>query len=149
MKKLLIFVIFFVTSCGYQPIYINKNNSELVFKKLELVGDKEINRRIVSFIKINEDKNNKKLSNLILVSNENIIETSKDEKGRVSTLKTTVEIRLSIESDNQVIETKTFKESFSYNNKNNKFDLSKYQSEVKNNLVDKIIEQMNIYLSLK
>ena len=139
MKKLLIFVIFFVTSCGYQPIYINKNNSELVFKKLELVGDKEINRRIVSFIKINEDKNNKKLSNLILVSNENIIETSKDEKGRVSTLKTTVEIRLSIESDNQVIETKTFKESFSYNNKNNKFDLTKYQSEVKNNLVDKII----------
>ena len=149
MKKLLIFVIFFVTSCGYQPIYINKNNSELVFKKLELVGDKEINRRIVSFIKINEDKNNKKLSNLILVSNENIIETSKDEKGRVSTLKTTVEIRLSIESDNQVIETKTFKESFSYNNKNNKFDLTKYQSEVKNNLVDKIIEKMNIYFSLR
>ncbi len=149
MKKLLIFVIFFVTSCGYQPIHINKNNSELVFKKLELVGDKEINRRIVSFIKINEDKNNKKLSNLILVSNENIIETSKDEKGRVSTLKTTVEIRLSIESDNQVIETKTFKESFSYNNKNNKFDLTKYQSEVKNNLVDKIIEKMNIYFSLR
>ncbi len=142
-------MIFFVTSCGYQPIYINKNNSELVFKKLELVGDKEINRRIVSFIKINEDKNNKKLSNLILVSNENIIETSKDEKGRVSTLKTTVEIRLSIESDNQVIETKTFKESFSYNNKNNKFDLTKYQSEVKNNLVDKIIEKMNIYFSLR
>tara|TARA_Y100001970_G_scaffold287911_1_gene413770 strand:- start:935 stop:1384 length:450 start_codon:yes stop_codon:yes gene_type:complete len=149
MKKLLIFVIFFVTSCGYQPIHINKNNSELVFKKLELVGDKEINRRIVSFIKINEDKNNKKLSNLILVSNENIIETSKDEKGRVSTLKTTVEIRLSIESDNQVTETKTFKESFSYNNKNNKFDLTKYQSEVKNNLVDKIIEKMNIYFSLR
>ena len=142
-------MIFFVTSCGYQPIHINKNNSELVFKKLELVGDKEINRRIVSFIKINEDKNNKKLSNLILVSNENIIETSKDEKGRVSTLKTTVEIRLSIESDNQVTETKTFKESFSYNNKNNKFDLTKYQSEVKNNLVDKIIEKMNIYFSLR
>ena len=149
MKKLFILILFFITSCGYQPLYVNKNNSNLVFSKIELFGDKEINRRIISFISIKEDKSEEKLNQLVLRSNEDIIETSKDSKGRVATLKTTVEIKLVILNGNQIIKEKTFNENFSYNNKNNKFDLEKYQIEIKNNLVDKIIEQMSIYLSLK
>ena len=148
MKKLFILILFFITSCGYQPLYVNKNNSNLVFSKIELFGDKEINRRIMSFVSIKEDKNEEKLNQIVLRSNEDIIETSKDSKGRVATLKTIVEIKLLILNGNQIIKEKTFNENFSYNNKNNKFDLEKYQGEVKNNLVDKIIEQMSIYLSL-
>ena len=148
MKKLFILILFFVTSCGYQPLYVNKSSSDLIFNKIELIGDKEINRRIMSFISLKEDKNEEKLNQLVLKSNEDITETSKDSKGRVATLKTTVEIKLVILNGNQIIKEKTFNENFSYNNKNNKFDLEKYQGEVKNNLVDKIIEQMSIYLSL-
>ena len=148
MKKLFILILFFMASCGYQPLYVNKDSSDLVFNKIELFGDKEINRRIISFISIEEDKSEEKLNQLVLRSNEDIIETSKDSKGRVATLKTTVEIKLVILNGNQIIKEKIFNENFSYNNKNNKFDLEKYQGEVKNNLVDKIIEQMSIYLSL-
>ena len=148
MKKLFILILFFVTSCGYQPLYVNKSSSDLIFNKIELIGDKEINRRIMSFISLKEDKNEEKLNQLVLKSNEDISETSKDSKGRVATLKTTVEIKLVILNGNQIIKERIFNENFSYNNKNNKFDLEKYQGEVKNNLVDKIIEQMSIYLSL-
>ena len=149
MKKLFILILFFVTSCGYQPLYVNKNSSDLIFNKIELFGDKEINIRIMSFIPIKkENKNDEKLNQIVLRSNEDIIETSKDSKGRVATLKTTVEIKLVILNGNQIIKEKIFNENFSYNNKTNKFDLEKYQREVKNNLVDKIIEQMSIYLSL-
>ena len=148
MKKLFILILFFMASCGYQPLYVNKNSSDLVFNKIELFGDKEINRRIISFISIKEDKSEEKLNQIVLRSNEDIIETSKDSKGRVATLKTTVEIKLVILDGNQIIKEKTFNENFSYNNKDNKFDLTKYQNEIKNNLVDKIIEQMSIYLSL-
>ena len=137
-----------MTSCGYQPLYVNKSSSDLIFNKIELIGDKEINRRIMSFISLKEDKNEEKLNQLVLKSNEDITETSKDSKGRVATLKTTVQIKLVILNGNQIIKEKIFNENFSYNNKNNKFDLEKYQGEVKNNLVDKIIEQMSIYLSL-
>ena len=148
MKKLFILILFFVTSCGYQPLYVDKSSSDLIFNKIELIGDKEINRRIMSFISLKEDKNEEKLNQLVLKSNEDITETSKDSKGRVATLKTTVEIKLVILNGNQIIKERVFNENFSYNNKNNKFDLEKYQGEVKNNLVDKIIEQMSIYLSL-
>ena len=149
MKKFLIIIFFFIANCGYQPIYVNKDSSDLVFNKVKLSGNKEINRRILSFISIKEEKNNDKLNDLELTSKEDIIETSKDSKGRVTTFKTIVKIKLTILNENETIKERVFNESFSYNNKNNKFDLSKYQSEVKNNLVDKIIEQMNIYLSLK
>ena len=148
MKKIFILIFFFIANCGYQPLYVNKNSSDLVFSKVELFGDKEINRRIISFISIKEDKSEEKLNQLVLRSNEDIIETSKDSKGRVATLKTTVEIKLVILNGNQIIKERIFNENFSYNNKNNKFDLEKYQIEIKNNLVDKIIEQMSIYLSL-
>ena len=148
MKKIFILIFFFIANCGYQPLYVNKNSSDLVFSKVELFGDKEINRRIMSFISIKEDKNKEKLNQIVLRSNEYIIETSKDSKGRLATLKTTVEIKLVILNGNQIIKEKIFNENFSYNNKNNKFDLANYQNEVKNNLVDKIIEQMSIYLSL-
>ena len=148
MKKLFILILFFMASCGYQPLYVNKDSSDLVFNKIELFGDKEINRRIISFISIKEDKSVEKLNQIVLRSNEDIIETSKDSKGRVTTLKTTVEIKLIIFNGSQIIKEKIFNENFSYNNKNNKFDLAKYQKEIKDNLVDKIIEQMSIYLSL-
>ncbi len=149
MNKIIIILFFFITSCGYQPIYVNKNSSDLIFKKVELIGDKEINRRIVSIISIKENSNEEKLDDLLLKSRENILETSKDSKGRVATLKTIVEIELIILNENQIVKERVFNESFSYNNKNNKFDLAEYQVEVKNNLVDKIIEQINIYLSLR
>ena len=149
MKKIIIILFFFISSCGYQPIYVNKNSSDVIFNKVELIGDKEINRRIISFISIKEDRNKKKFNDLLLKSKENIIETSKDSKGRVATLKTTVEIELLILNENKIIKKRVFNESFSYNNKDNKFDLAKYQNEVKNNLIDKIIEQINIYFSLR
>ena len=148
MKKLFILILFFMASCGYQPLYVNKNSSDLVFNKIELFGDKEINRRIVSFVSIKENKNEEKLNQIVLRSKEDIIETSKDSKGRVATLKTNVEVKLVILNGDQIIKEKIFNENFSYNNKNNKFDLAKYQKEIKDNLVDKIIEQMSIYLSL-
>ena len=102
MKKLFILILFFMASCGYQPLYVNKDSSDLVFNKIELFGDKEINRRIISFISIKEDKSEEKLNQLVLRSNEDIIETSKDSKGRVATLKPTVEIKLVILNGNQI-----------------------------------------------
>ena len=149
MKKIIIILFFFISSCGYQPIYVNKNGSDVIFNKVEFIGDKEINRRIISFISIKEDRNEKKFNDLLLKSKENVVETSKDSKGRVATLKTTVEIEILILNENRIIKKRIFSESFSYNNKDNKFDLAKYQNEVKNNLIDKIIEQINIYFSLR
>ena len=46
MKNFFLILIFFLTSCGYQPIYSNKNSKELSFKEIEFQGDKSINRTL-------------------------------------------------------------------------------------------------------
>ena len=43
---------------------------------------------------------------------------------------------------------KNFTEEFSYKNKDNKFDLSEYEMNVEQNLVDNIIKKLNIYLNM-
>ena len=149
MKKFLIIIVFFISSCGYQPLYIKNNDSELIFKEINLLGNKQINRKIVSFVSIKEEKNNDKLNNLTLKSDENIDETSKDSKGKVSTFKTNIEVRLTISDKNGIIREKVFFKDFSYNNKDNKFDLIEYQKEIKNNLIDKIIEEMIVFFKIK
>ena len=47
-----------------------------------------------------------------------------------------------------VIQNKNFSKEFNYNNKQNKFELVEYQNSVKNDLVDKIVGDIIIYLNL-
>jgi len=44
---------------------------------------------------------------------------------------------------------KIFYEEFSYKNKDNKFDLSEYEIKLENDLIDKIIEDLNIYFKIQ
>ena len=98
---------------------------------------------------IQESKNDDSLDDILINSKENIVETSKNAQGRVTTLKTNIEIIVIISNANGVEKERTFNESFTYNNKENKFDLAKYQKEIKNNLVNDIVEKLIVYLNLK
>ena len=55
MKKLLLGLIFLISACGYEPIYLNKNNDLTTFSKITLDGDKEINRKILNSLNIKQD----------------------------------------------------------------------------------------------
>ena len=148
MKKILIIVIYFIASCGYQPLYVDKNSPEIFYNEIQLKGNKDINRKIVSRLSIKK-KNNAELNNLVIESKENIIESSKDAKGLVSTYKTNIELKLTIKNEDNIIDEKLFNKSFSYNNKDNKFDLAQYQTEVRNNIVNKIVEELIVYFKIK
>lgn len=145
IKKFLV-VFFFISACGYQPIYLNKN--EIVFKDIVFVGDKKINRKIISLSSINKDPKNKVENKLILESKKRIIETSKDSKGQVASYRSEVEINLTIKINDEIIKQKRFIQVFNYNNIENKFDLSSYQNDVENNLVNKIVEDLIVYINL-
>lgn len=75
MKNFLLILIFLLTSCGYQPLYSNKNNKEFSFKEIEFLGDKNINRSLVSTI-IKKDSQNYLYEKIILKNEKTIIETA-------------------------------------------------------------------------
>ena len=151
-KKISYILIFLlVTSCGYQAIYSEKNDSKISINKIELMGDKKINRKIISLAGLKK-KNNKNYSyDLTLISNKKIEAVAKDKAGNTSVYKTTISVRFYLKdpnNQNQIFKEKNFNSSFSYNNITNKFDLAKYQENIEENLIGKITEEIIIFLSL-
>jgi len=148
MKKILILFFFIVTSCGYQPIYkVDKNKIEIKIGKVEFIGNKELGKDIYSSLGIKTITNNKSLEKLILDSKKNIVETSKNSKGQIISYQTYISVKLSFfDIDNNLTREKTFLKDFSYNVQENKFKFKEYQANIENNLKNKIIEDINIYL---
>ena len=145
IKKILI-LFFFVTACGYEPLHVNKN--EIFFKKITLIGDKQINRKIISSLSIKEKPQNLKDNQIILESSKIINTTSKDERGQPKTFRTNVMVKLIILENGIKLKEKIFSENFSYQNRDNKYDLFSYQDEIQNNLVNKIIDNLTIFINL-
>ena len=148
MKKSLLILILFITSCGYQPIDLNQNIKKLEFSKITLEGEKDINRKMVGSLPYRENKSKDSLSELLLQTSFKIDETSKNSKGQVISYKSSIFVTLKVSKGETVSKIKNFSKEFTYNNKANKFDLVEYQSEIKNNLINKIIEEIILYMNL-
>ena len=126
MKKFLFIFVFFLTQCGYQPLYSSKDQKDFSFKEISLIGEKNLNRRIISANKINKNTQNFSNEKLTLESKKIISETSKNSKGQTESFKMILEIRLKIEDKQTTQKEKIFIKEFSYKNLENKFDLSEY-----------------------
>ena len=148
MKKIFIILIF-LTSCGYQPLYLNNNLKEYEFQKIVLKGDNEINRKIINRLKIKENEFDEELNELLINSLYNVSETSKNSKGIVETYRSKITVLINIKKDKKTIKSKEFSKDFSYSNRDNKFELVQYQNKIKSNLIDKSIEEINLYLNIE
>jgi len=146
-----ILIFFFLTSCGYQAIYSKKNSTKISINKIELIGNKNINRKIISFANLKKINSEKYSYNLTLISSKKIEAIAKDNTGNTSVYKTTIDIEFYLKDPNnqdQIFKEKKFSSNFSYNNIDNKFDLSQYQKNIEENLINKIVEEIIIFLSL-
>ena len=148
MKKTFFILLFFISSCGYQPIYVNKSSEIYEFKKIVLSGDNYINNKIINILSIKENNeiNNKNI--IDITSSFNTEEVSKNSKGQIEIYKSIINVDLQIKNiDNQVIQKRNFAKDFTYNNKQNKFDLEQYQSSIKDDLINRIVSDTIIFLN--
>ena len=148
MKKILLIFIFLLSQCGYQPIFVSENINNMEFYKITHNGDAEINRKILGSLSFKENKLKNTLNSLLVNSSFEVIETSKNSKGQVESYKSKIFLNLIISNKKETITDKNFVKEFSYNVKKNKFELVRYQNKVKDNLIDKIIEDIILYISL-
>jgi len=149
MKKILLIFVFILTNCNYQPIYINKSLNNVEFSKITINGDKDINRKIINSLSLKENEFDDTLNNLLIESSYNIQETSKNSKGQVESFRSQIIVNLIINNKKETILNKNFIKDFSYANKENKYELVQYQNEIKNNLINKIIEDIILFINLQ
>ena len=148
MRNFFLILLFLLSSCGYQPLFTNKNASNFIFKEIEFKGDKEINRSLISSTFIKKDQDEFTFEKIIFESKKRIVETSKDSKGRPESFRMTIDLIITIINDGKIVKNKTFSDAFSYKNLDNKFNLSEYENNVQNNLIEKITNDFLIYLNI-
>ena len=146
MKKLIIILIFFTTSCGYKPIYSKNDQLILEFNKITLSGNERINRKIVNILNLKENLSNSQ--ELLLTTTYNTEETSKNSKGTVKTFRSIITTQLVIKKGEKIVKNKNFLNEFSYNNKDSKYELTKFQNNIKNNLINDLTREIILFLKL-
>ena len=150
MKKKIILIccLFFLTSCGYKALYSSKNSSNILINKIETVGEKKINRQILSLLSLDEvgELENSYVLNINTKKNKRIV--SKDKQGNASVYNLNLEINILLNKDNQTV-VKTFTSDFSYNTQKNKFELSREENKILSNLVESMVEKIVLFINMQ
>ena len=148
-KKIIFLFLILLSSCGYEAIHSKKNSINYSFSVSELtfVGDRTVNLKIKE--KLNNYTQSKKDKDFILKissSSENII-LAKDTTGDTTAFKSIISIDIKVLMNNKFKSSFTIIESFNYNNISNKFNLKKYEEEIKNNLAEAATDKLIFKLS--
>ena len=149
MKKIIFIKFFilliFITSCGYTPIFSNKN-IDFSIAGIELTGNNKLNKILNNKLNIYKNLDSEKKYYLKINTDVNKKISSKDSKGNAKNFELTVSINANIQDGTGNIKEKLFIKSINYNNSSNKFDLKKYENQSSEILVSKISEEIIIYL---
>ena len=148
-KILFLFItLTFLVNCGYSPVY--QNDYSFSIKNIEKIGNKQVNKFITDKLSplISKDDMKKKEYELILTSNlvKNI--TSKDSKGDPSIYEMEIMVEIQIKDSSRNIDAKReINKKVSYNNKDDKFELSTYENtliqNISQNIGDRILSTLS------
>ena len=148
-KKIIFLLFLLLSSCGYEAIYSKKNSSNYIFSisDLSFVGDKTINLAIKE--KLNIFTQNKKDKDLVIKvsSTSKKIVLSKNTAGDATTFKNAISINVDILMNDKFKNNFVILENFNYNNISNKFDLKRYEEEIKKNLAETASDKLIFKLS--
>ena len=151
MKKLLSFLCFlFIFSCsGYEPIFSTKDINFNI-DKIENIDNEETTKNIIKNIRSYKLNNSKKNYFLKINSTKKNEITSRDSKGDPLTYRITIDVKVDVLKDDQILllNTINFKKEFIYNYQKNQFVLGQYKKDIIQNLINKLSEEIILKLQL-
>ena len=152
IKKIFTLTLFlFLYSCGYEAIHSKKNsiNYDFSISKINFIenGDVDINLKIKE--KLNNytlnEKDKKFILNIANKIDKKVI--AKNKSGDPTTFRNTITINVEILMENNSKSKIKIIENFTYNNIDNKFELKKYEKEIRTNLAEAASEKLIFKLS--
>ena len=142
--KLLI-LLFFISGCGYSPIFSKKNTSFSIYE-LSASGNSKLNKIINNRLNNYKGSDGKRKFSLTLETHLNKEIALRDSKGNPKTYRVNLLSNISIKDFDGNVKNKSFSKSVDYNNKSNKSNLKKYENKTSINLAEKIADELIIYL---
>tara|TARA_A100000164_G_C21876979_1_gene758150 strand:+ start:211 stop:669 length:459 start_codon:yes stop_codon:yes gene_type:complete len=138
-------LLFFLTSCGFSPIYDAKKNTDFNIQVTELLGDRDMNNLIKSNLKKYSDSSKAKLFKVKINSTINKRSLAKDTTGKTTDYR--IEVTYNFKIDNEKLSKKiNITETFDYKNIEDVIEFIKYENIVKQNIANiasqKLISQI-------
>ena len=142
MKNItLIFLLLFLTACGYSAIYKNQKTFDFRINILSEIGDDEMNNLIKNEIRLYSNKDSKNIYNLkINTAYEKKILT-KNSTGVITdyNLSAISEFSINIKDQTKIFK---FEESINIKNQSDTFEQNTYEKNIKRNFASSIREKL-------
>ena len=150
LKKYFFLTIFlFFSSCGYEAMHSKKNYFKYDFfiSQLDLNGDRDVNLKIKE--KLNNYTLDKKDKSFILkISSTSEKKTlAKDVSGDATSFQKIIAVNIEVLENNKFKNNFTLSEKFTYNNNDNKLNLTTYEKEITKNLTETTVDKLIFKLS--
>ena len=135
----IISLIFFLTNCGFTPLYLNNTDINFSIEQINYTGDRELN----NFLNINLNQyKNKKNSNKISIETDTKYEKiviSKDGTGKATNYQLQAEVIFLIKPSNKKIK---ITEKKNMANMNDKFEEARYENSTKQSFASSISSKL-------
>jgi hypothetical protein len=140
-KNIIVFsLIFFLSSCGFTPIYQKNTKVNFSIEQVSYTGDRELN----NFLKTNLGKyKNKKADNKIYIETTSVykkIILSKDATGEVTNYQLEAEVKFLIKPENKKI---IITEKHIMNSMSDKIEEARYERTIKQNFASSISNKLS------
>ena len=148
-KKILtlVFILNFLSSCEYKPIYSNSNKSNYRIVVTDLSGDKKLNKYIVENLERNSQKNSVEIISIKINSEysrkilaKNTLGSTTDYQARAISI---FEI-----NKNKITEKMVVEEKFNYQRISDSYEEKSYEQTIKSNLASSISQRLILKLSI-
>ena len=138
LKIIFILSFLLITNCGFKPILV-KSNYDFSINIKNSLGSDRVNRQITGSLENLNGSTNYQVS---LISNEQKNTISKDSKGDPSILEIILNLNYKVEKGNEILINKNLVQKSTYNNISDKFELSKSEEILVQNLTENFIQEI-------
>ena len=146
---ILYIVFFFLSSCGFNPIFSSKNLLVSI-GRIEAENTKLNNEISKALKQISSQNQLEKKIDIRISSEKNILIKSKDKSGNPKIFELVINLEIEILNPSYNNFKKEFIKRISYKNEDDKFKLSEYQKELESSFVkDLVIDIINFLSSLE
>ena len=142
----LVFILNFLSSCEYKPIYSSSNKSNYQIIITDFSGDKKLNKYIVENLKRNNQKNSDKIISIKINSKYSREILAKNTLGSTTDYQARAITKFEINKD-EIIEHLVVEEKFNYQKISDSYEEKSYEQTLKRNLASSISQKLIIRLS--
>ena len=148
-KKILtlVFILNFLSSCEYKPIYSSSNKANYRIIITDLSGDKKLNKYIVENLERNSQKNSIKIINIKINSKYSREVLAKNTLGSTTDYQAKAVTEFEI-NKNEITEKLIIDEKFNYQKILDSYEEKSYEQTIKSNLASSISQKLILRLSI-